>query len=91
MPNFEELDPLRPLTRFSMFLMSLPFGVVGGFGLSGLGEADASLTSASLGGVGDLEGTLAGGGESPPPERGAAGGGDDLEDDNRDEAADGCF
>ena len=97
MPNFDELDPFSPLTKFSMFLMSLPLGVVGGLGL-GLGEEPLSpLTipscwDACMGGEGVLEGTLVVGGGDPPPDRGAAGGGDiDLEDDNKDEAAEGCF
>lgn len=91
MPNFDELDPFSPLTKFSMFLMSLPLGVVGGLGLSLVGEDTPPSLPGSWGGEGDLEGTLAGGGESPPPERGAAGGGDDLDDDIKDEAAEGCF
>ena len=99
MPNFDELDPLSPLTKFSMFLMSLPLGDLAGAltpvgaGLSvldlGLGVRPSLGPSCrAIGGVGDLEGTLVGGGESGLP----AGGWGDLEaDDNSDEAVEGCF
>ena len=97
MPNFDELDPLSPLTRFSMFLMSLPLGDLAGAETpTGLSARDLGLgvrpslgpSCGAIGGVGDLEGALVGGGESGLP----AGGWGDLEaDDNSDEAAEGCF
>ena len=85
----EAVEPFKPLTKFSILLMSLALAAATVGGLTALGDLTGVMDLASLMtlssclGEGDLEGTALGGVGDLPPDESAGG---DFDVDKRDEA-----